>query len=99
MDTVVPGALAGDLEAVVREAVTNVAKHARAQHVVVTIEADDEVVCEVSDDGVGIDDRAARSGLRNLEDRAVARGGSFTAVATTTGGSRVRWTAPLPPAG
>jgi signal transduction histidine kinase len=50
----------------------------------------------VVDDGRGIDPRAARSGLRNLEDRATRRGGGLTVDAPAEGGTRLRWWAPLP---
>ena len=67
VDTLVTGDLAADVEAVVREGVSNAARHSGAAHVTVTLDVADDVVVEVVDDGRGIDERAARSGLRNLE--------------------------------
>jgi signal transduction histidine kinase len=50
---------------------------------------------EIVDDGRGIDERAARSGLRNLEDRARRHRGQATVEALPDGGTRLRWSAPL----
>jgi signal transduction histidine kinase len=96
VDSLVTGDLAVDVEAVTREAVSNAARHSGARHVTVTLDVGDEVVLEVVDDGRGIDPRAARSGLRNLEDRATRRGGGLTVDALAEGGTRLRWWAPLP---
>ncbi|MGY1833092.1 GAF domain-containing protein [Geodermatophilus sp. SYSU D01180] len=95
VDTLVTGDLAVDVVAVVREAVSNAARHSGARHVTVTVDAGDELVLEVVDDGRGIDARAARSGLRNLEQRAAGRGGGLEVGAVAHGGTRLRWWAPL----
>jgi signal transduction histidine kinase len=95
VDSLVTGELATDLAAVVREAVSNVARHSAATHVTVTLDVADEVVVEVVDDGRGIDERGARSGLRNLEERARRRGGTASVERLPDGGTRLRWCAPL----
>jgi signal transduction histidine kinase len=95
VDSLVTGELAADLEAVTREAVSNAARHSGADHVTVTLDVAEEVVLEVVDDGRGIAPRAARSGLRNLEDRARRRGGTATVEPLPEGGTRLRWWAPL----
>ena len=95
VDSLVTGELAADVEAVVREAVSNVARHSGGSHVTVTLDVADDVVVEVVDDGVGIDERAARSGLRNLEERARRRGGGLTVAAMPDGGTQLRWFAPI----
>ncbi|NEM06267.1 GAF domain-containing sensor histidine kinase [Geodermatophilus normandii] len=95
VDTLVTGDLATDVVAVAREAVSNAARHSGARHVTVTLDVGDEVVLEVVDDGRGIDVRAARSGLRNLEERATRRGGGLDVEALADGGTRLRWWAPL----
>ena len=74
---------------------SNAARHSGADHVTVTLDVTDEVVLEVTDDGRGIDPRTARSGLRNLEHRAVRRGGGASAEPLPEGGTRLRWWAPL----
>lgn len=95
VDSLLAGELAADVEAVVREAVSNVARHARARHVTVTLDVGDEVVVEVIDDGIGIDERVARSGLRNVQERARRRGGDAEVERLPDGGTRLRWFAPL----
>jgi signal transduction histidine kinase len=95
VDSLLGGDLAADVEAVVREAVSNVTRHSGARHVTVTLDVSDDVVVEVVDDGRGIDERAARSGLRNLEERARRRGGAATVERLADGGTRLRWYAPV----
>jgi signal transduction histidine kinase len=95
VDTLVSGDLATDVVAVVREAVSNAARHSGARHVTVTLDVCDAAVLEVVDDGRGIDARAARSGLRNLEERATRRGGGLTVEGRAEGGTRLRWWVPL----
>jgi signal transduction histidine kinase len=96
VDSLVTGALATDVEAVVREGVTNAARHSAGSHVTVTVDVGDEVVVEVLDDGRGIDDTVARSGLGNLEQRALARGGRASVHGAPEGGTRLQWHVPLP---
>ena len=63
---------------VVSEALANVAKHARASGVHVTVDMVDGVVrLSVSDDGVGGADRTGGSGLLGLRDRVEASSGSM----------------------
>jgi signal transduction histidine kinase len=95
IDTLVTGELAADVEAVVREGVSNAARHSGGGHVTVTLDVADEVVVEIVDDGRGIDPQAARSGLRNLEQRAGGHGGQAAVEALPDGGTRLRWSAPL----
>src|SRR4029078_5153690 len=60
-----------DLIAALREALTNVARHAKARCVDVAVEATtDSLVLEVTYDGVGIRDRSLSSGLATLPPRA-----------------------------
>ena len=61
---------------VVSEALTNAAKHARASHVEVHVEARDGILdLRVRDDGIGGADPARGSGLIGLTDRVEALGG------------------------
>jgi signal transduction histidine kinase len=74
----------------VSEALANVAKHARASHVVVALElTSDALRVRVSDNGVGGADPAAGSGLPGLEDRVAALGGVVCVVSPTGAGTRV----------
>ncbi|MEJ2866133.1 GAF domain-containing protein [Actinomycetospora sp. OC33-EN08] len=94
---VVPDVLADQVEAVVREAVSNAVRHAGAEVVTVTVSVGDEVVVDVADDGRGMPEAAALSGLLNLERRARAHGGDLIVAAREAGsGTRLLWRVPLP---
>ncbi|MBB1252416.1 sensor histidine kinase [Streptomyces alkaliterrae] len=99
IDTDVPPAIGDDVVAVLAEALTNVARHARAGRAEVALEVGGgRVVLTVRDDGVGLPEgEGRRSGLRNLAERARRRGGEFTAERLTDGGTRLVWSAPLSP--
>jgi signal transduction histidine kinase len=92
----VPAGLAEHAEAVVREAVSNVLRHARAAELTVTVSLDGDLVVEVSDSGIGMPEAVARSGLRNLEQRAAEAGGSLRLERPAAGGTRLVWTSPVP---
>lgn len=96
LDLVATRELAGDLVAVVREALTNVVKHAHARQVTVSAEVSgDAVRLEVTDDGRGLSQTRRRSGLANLETRAKRWGGSFE-IESGKAGTRLRWSAIYP---
>jgi signal transduction histidine kinase len=90
-----PRELVPDLVAVVRELVTNVVRHASASRVTVTVGSADEVTVAVADDGTGLPEVTARSGLANLTDRAERRGGRLTTFAGPSG-TQVCWAVPAP---
>jgi signal transduction histidine kinase len=92
----IPADLAQHAQAVVREGVSNAVRHAHADELVVTMSVGDDVVIEITDNGIGIPETVARSGLHNLADRAAAAGGSCTIAANPEGGTRLLWSAPLP---
>jgi GAF domain-containing protein len=79
VDAAIPDELADSVVAVVREALSNVARHARAKRVDVRVAVvGGDVVVRVSDDGIGVQSGAGGgSGLGNLTARAVAAGGEF----------------------
>ena len=84
---------------VVAEAITNVARYARASHARVSVaRAGQRVVVEVADDGVGGADAANGSGLRGLVDRVAALDGRFDVESPPGGGTTVRAVIPLPAA-
>ena len=96
VDVLVPADVGTHAVAVVREAVSNAVRHGHAGSITLTVEAVDGVLLvDVTDDGVGIDLTAARSGLRNLEDRARACGGGLTVVPVQPHGTRLTWRVPL----
>ena len=92
---VVPTPLAEDAAAVLREAVSNAVRHSQCRELTVSVSVDDNLVIDVSDDGIGIADTVARSGLHNLAHRAGAAGGTFNCWRTATG-TQLIWSAPLP---
>ncbi len=80
----------------VSEALTNVAKYAEATHARVGARREDgSLVVEVSDDGVGGADASSGSGLRGLEDRVGAVGGTLEVESPPGRGTVVRARIPL----
>jgi signal transduction histidine kinase len=97
VDTVIDESLAEDVVAVVREGLTNVAKHADAEAVEVSLTASsDRVELRIADDGVGLDGSDRRSGLDNMASRARRRAGTFSVAAPQGGrGTVLLWVAPV----
>ncbi|CAB4718521.1 MAG: PAS domain S-box protein [Actinobacteria bacterium] len=94
----VPDSLASEATDVIRELLTNVAKHARATHSSVNISVEDNwLTVTVSDNGVGPDRETtpAGLGLGNLSQRANGYGGRFSFDAGEAGGSMAVWAVPL----
>ncbi len=85
-----------DIVAVVREALANIARHAHADDAQVRVSTVDDLVITIRDNGVGTTWERARSGLVNLHDRAVVRGGSFRLNPLHPSGTEVVWRVPLP---
>lgn len=98
VDTAVPPEVSAHLLAVLREAVSNVARHALADRAAVELEVSDhELVLTVSDDGTGIPPGRAESGLRNARRRASGLGGSMQVRANHPTGTVLTWRVPLAP--
>jgi PAS domain S-box-containing protein len=99
VDISVPEEIANHVVAVVREALSNAARHARARAVSVHVEArSDQLLLRVADDGVGMPaDQKRSSGLSNLEGRARQLGGTFFVGAGLEGGTLLEWRVPLSP--
>jgi len=95
LDSVLPEEITENLLTALREALSNAARHSGASQVDVTVAADDELVLVVRDNGVGITPGGRRSGLRNLEERAAALGGSMVTKPADGGGTEVVWRVPL----
>ncbi|MFG2823319.1 GAF domain-containing protein [Kitasatospora sp. NPDC048365] len=96
LDATVPKEVADEAVAVLQEALSNTARHARARSVEVVVEADDHLTVTVRDDGVGLPSGGRRSGLANLAERAAGLGGTFEATAPAGGGTELVWRVPLP---
>jgi signal transduction histidine kinase len=82
---------------IAQEALTNVVRHAHAQHCVLTLEVDDHHVClEVRDDGQGLPtDYRAGVGLTSMRERATELGGTCAIAPVNAGGTRVFIRLPL----
>nr|WP_225858441.1 ATP-binding protein [Rhodococcus wratislaviensis] len=94
--SVIDSLLAENAEAVLREALSNVVRHAAADTVTVKVSVYDDLVIEVADNGVGIPDDAVIRGLDNLAARARQANGRFSIDTTAGGGTTIHWSAPLP---
>ncbi|HEY2298725.1 MAG TPA: CHASE3 domain-containing protein [Jatrophihabitans sp.] len=88
--------LGAELSAALGEALSNVAQHARATEVFVSVTvADDLIRLEVADNGVGFaPNRRVGDGLTALRARAHRLGGSATISATPGAGATLTWDAP-----
>ena len=97
VESSVPDDIVPELIAVLREALSNVARHAGARSVRVSVRAADRhVILQVEDDGVGVDPGLARGGVVNMGERAADLGGSFEIGARPDGsGTLVTWRVPL----
>jgi signal transduction histidine kinase len=98
LDTVVPDVLREQLLPVVREALSNVARHAHATRAEVEVVIDgDLLLVTVIDDGVGLGHDVRQSGLRNARERARLLGGDLELSPAEPHGLVLRWHAPLEP--
>jgi signal transduction histidine kinase len=97
LDTLVADNIADQLLAVLREAITNAARHAHATAMdVITDFTATQLRLRVVDNGCGIDPTRTRSsGLANLRTRATELGGTFTFAPNQPTGSILEWTVPL----
>ena len=87
-----------EITRLVQEALTNVRRHAGADHVRVELGTDGKnAYVEVSDDGRGYDVRAARTGIgrQSMGQRALELGGALTVVSAPGEGTRVRFSIPI----
>jgi signal transduction histidine kinase len=84
--------------AVLTEALSNVARHARASAVEVVIVAEaGALLVSVSDNGVGPPlGPSAGNGLRNIAERARSLSGSFSITARRPSGTLLEWRVPTP---
>jgi signal transduction histidine kinase len=85
-----------DVLAVVRESLSNVARHARAASAEVDVAATaDRLTVDIRDDGIGLGSTDRRSGLDNLRRRADRRDGTFTVGPRKPTGTWLSWSVPL----
>jgi PAS domain S-box-containing protein len=87
------------LLAVLREALSNVARHAHASGVQVTVDANDGLMLRVDDDGAGLPPAGARRaggrGLGNMAARAEALGGKCALEPRSPAGTSLMWWVPV----
>ena len=101
VEVVAPAAkLPADVEAVAyflcSEALANIAKHASASRVSISVTSGDgRVRIEIEDDGLGGADPARGTGLQGLADRVEALGGTLHVESPTGGGTRLAAEIPL----
>ncbi|HKY77173.1 MAG TPA: GAF domain-containing sensor histidine kinase [Acidimicrobiia bacterium] len=97
IDAVVPDDVGQELLATLREALSNVARHAAASRVEVTVAAGNDIVLRVRDDGQGLpaERHGGGLGLRNMATRAELLDGRFSARTQAGGGTLVEWAVPL----
>ena len=91
----VPPELEQEVLAVVREGLANIERHACASDAYVRVSTVDDLVVTIQDNGVGLDSQVCRRGLVNLESRALAHGGTFSATRRSPTGTHLRWRVPL----
>jgi signal transduction histidine kinase len=103
LDSLVSDQVRPDLLASLRESLSNAARHAVATEITVEVSVDRAgrlLTLVVTDNGVGMSaDVGRRSGLANLGERARRWGGRLDLERPRDGGTRLRWTVPLAPAG
>jgi signal transduction histidine kinase len=97
-----PAQVEEQLYRLAQEALGNIVKHAQASMVRIRFElpepAADQLILEISDDGIGFDplvSRPGHMGLRTMAERAATLGGSLEVSSTPGGGTIVRVAVPL----
>jgi signal transduction histidine kinase len=97
-DEPLPSDVTEGLLMTLREALTNVAKHARATQASVRVSVAETARLRVEDNGIGIQpDRRGGYGLANMEQRAQSLGGACSVVPRPGGGTALEWWVPRVP--
>jgi signal transduction histidine kinase len=101
VDNLIDGPAGNELLATLREALSNVARHAgaRATDILITVgpDAGGEIVLRVTDDGCGTTAGAETRGygLRNMASRAERLGGEWSLTSGEAGGTILEWRVPV----
>ena len=96
LDTLLDADLHDHLIAVLREGLSNSARHARATRVWLDVTVTPtQLTCTVTDDGIGTGQSAPGNGLGNLADRARELGGTVHVVGRSPHGCALVWQVPL----
>ena len=96
VDTAVSERVAEHLMAVIREAVTNIERHANATEATIVLSANDGYCqLQVTDDGRGLESKGGGGlGLTNLRRRAEKLNGNFEVSSLQNGGTHLIWRVP-----
>ena len=87
--------IAEHLIPVLREALSNVARHAHAHNVRVSVSVAENIILTVADDGVGVPEEVIGGrGITNTAERAHRLGGHSMLEPQLTGGSLLTWSVP-----
>ncbi len=96
IDAFVEEPVLSNLLSVLREALSNIARHAQATRVDINISATQTLILKVDDDGIGLKtDGRVGMGIKNMRDRARQLGGDLTFNTSHLGGVQLVWTADL----
>ncbi|MHA7155724.1 GAF domain-containing sensor histidine kinase [Arthrobacter sp. TMN-50] len=96
LDTSVREATAAQVEAILREALSNALQHAHATTIIVSLTAGKQCVnLQIVDNGRGFEQNGRRSGLRNMQQRAEELGGKVAIESSLGQGATIDVTLPL----
>jgi signal transduction histidine kinase len=93
-----PDDLVDDIENVIREGLSNAARHAKASHIDISVSVTTEnITVLITDDGIGPQGAQRRrgGGTLSLAHRATTHGGSFALQPGPNGGSVMTWVCPI----
>lgn len=93
-----PDDLVDDIENVIREGLSNAARHAKASHIDISVSVTAEnVTVLITDDGIGPQGAQRRrgGGTLSLDHRAAVRGGQYLLTPGSTSGSILSWSCPI----
>jgi two-component system sensor histidine kinase UhpB len=80
---------------IAQEGLTNIARHAGAAHVELSLTSDGQrVVLRVTDDGRGMNGASEGAGIRGMRERAILIGADLTVGPSSAGGTEVRLVLP-----
>jgi signal transduction histidine kinase len=95
VDTLVPDSVGDQVIAVLRDAVANALRHARASEVTITISAGDTLTLEVVDNGLPLPTDIVQGSRLAATRRAAQCAGTATLQTLPEGGTHLQWSAPL----